>query len=215
MTRAETMALIGATRAVGIVRSPDEQTGTKVAEGIVHGGLPVIEVSLTTPGAVRIIEHLVSEPGVCAGAGTVMTVAQVHQMADIGVSFIVTPHLDEEIVAAGLERGIVMGPGVFTATECARALAAGADLLKLFPAGIAGVSGMKALMDPFPQARWLPTGGVGSENIAQWLDAGALAAGVGSDLTRGGIEQAEDRARHLVSTLAGIPRKAPQRGANQ
>ncbi len=213
MTRDDTLEMIFRTRAVAIVRSPDADTAIRNAEAIVEGGLPVIEVSLTTPGAAQVIERLVDQAGVCAGAGTVMSREDVNRMADLGVSFIVTPHFDEEIVSAGLERGLVMGPGVFTATDCARALAAGADLLKLFPAGLAGVSGMKALMDPFPQAKWLPTGGVSIDNAADWLQAGASAVGVGSELTRDGPENALERARHVAAVLSSIPPLSAPKGS--
>lgn len=215
MTRDDALELILSTRAVGIVRSSDAETALQNAEAIVEGGLPVIEISLTTPGAAGVIERLADQPGVCAGAGTVMSVDEVHQMADLGVAFIVTPHFDEDIVAAGLERGLVMGPGVFTATECARALAAGADLLKLFPAGLAGISGMKALMDPFPQARWLPTGGVGIDNAADWLQAGASALGVGSELTRSGPEKATEQSRQLAAVLSSLSSTPHRKGLDK
>ena len=213
MNRDNSLQLIASTRVVAIVRSSDAETALQNAEAIVEGGLPVIEVSLTTPGAADVITRLVDMPGVCAGAGTVMSVEDVHRLADLGVSFIVTPHLDEEIVTAGLERGLVMGPGVFTATECARALASGADLLKIFPAGLAGVSGMKALMDPFPQASWLPTGGINIDNAAEWLQAGATAVGVGSELTRGGSDRAAGQARKVLGVVSSLPPLSVPKGS--
>lgn len=213
MNRDDTLQLIASTRVVAIVRSSDSEAALQHAEAIVEGGLPVIEVSLTTPGAADVIKRLVDMPGVCAGAGTVMSVEDVHRLADLGVSFIVTPHLDEEIVTAGLERGLVMGPGVFTATECARALSSGADLLKLFPAGLAGVSGMTALMDPFPQASWLPTGGVSIDNAAEWLEAGATAVGVGSELTRGGSDRAAEQARKVLGVVSSLPPLSVPKGS--
>lgn len=106
-----------------------------------------------------------------------------------------------------------MGPGVFTATECARALSSGADLLKLFPAGLAGVSGMTALMDPFPQASWLPTGGVSIDNAAEWLEAGATAVGVGSELTRGGSDRAAEQARKVLGVVSSLPPLSVPKGS--
>lgn len=209
MKAERTRQLIATTRVVAIIRTHSRSLAEETAWAIAEGGLCVVEVSFTTPGALDVVRELAKNPEVCAGAGTLMTVNQVHEVADAGASFIVTPHLDRDIIRAAKQRGLVVGPGVFTATECAIALSEGADYLKLFPAFQASIKGMKALMDPFPEASWLPTGGVSIDNATDWLEAGATAVGVGSELTGHGAEKARMRAQELSSRIDAMSAKAP------
>jgi len=205
----EQMALA---KVVAIIRVQDSLRARELGAAIISGGLPIVEVSLNTPGALEAIEALAKEqPGVI-GAGTVLEVADVARVAKAGAKFIVTPNLNPEVVRAGLAEGLMVGPGVFTATECHQAMALGAHVLKLFPAANAGISGMKALMDPFPGAVWLPTGGIAPDNMAQWLDAGAFAVGVGSSLTKGDSDHAREVAQGIRDIVEALGQPVQQEG---
>jgi len=186
-----------ASRVVAIIRASDPKSAIDVGHAIISGGLPVVEVSLNTPGALDAISTLADDSTGLIGAGTVLEVADVQRVVDAGAHFMVTPNFNPEVVQAGLAAGLLVGPGVFTATECHQAMSIGAQVLKLFPAAIAGIPAMKALRDPFPTAVWLPTGGIGVSDIPAWLDAGALAVGMGSALTGGGPHQAEQKAQQI------------------
>lgn len=201
--RAEVRARIDRSRVVAIVRTDDPDTALNVARAIIDGGLDVVEVSLTTPQAVEVIAELVRTTAACIGAGTVLTVAEVDRVALAGAAFLVAPNLDETVARTAIDAGLVVGPGVFTATECARALAVGADYLKLFPAAVAGIPGLTALRGPFPTARWLPTGGIGPADAAAWLAAGASAVGLGGGLTVGDPAVITARTRTLCAGLVG------------
>lgn len=208
-----TLDVIIESRVVCIVRTTDPQTAHDVALGVHAGGLPVVEISLNTPDAVEVIAGLSQTPGLCVGAGTVLSVQDVQRVAAAGARFMVAPNLDDDVVRAAKDAGLVVGPGVFTGTECARALALGADLLKLFPATTAGPATMQALSDPFPTARWLPTGGIGIDNAATWLAAGATAVGIGSQLTGFGTAEAERRAAEIVHMLRKSSRPTTEAGS--
>lgn len=200
MTGELVLAQMARTRVVAIIRTKDSATATELGLAIIAGGLPVVEVSLNTPGALEAIRALADDGRGVIGAGTVLDVADVARVAAAGATFMVTPNMNPDVVRAGLDHGLVVGPGVFTATECHQAMALGAHVLKLFPAAQAGISMMRALRDPFPEALWLPTGGISLENMSEWLQAGALAVGVGSALTGGGPE----RATAVAHTIRGI-----------
>lgn len=206
MTGELVLAQMARTRVVAIIRTKDSATATELGLAIIGGGLPVVEVSLNTPGALEAIRALADDGRGVIGAGTVLDVADVARVAAAGATFMVTPNMNPDVVRAGLDHGLVVGPGVFTATECHQAMALGAHVLKLFPAAQAGISMMRALRDPFPEALWLPTGGISLENMSEWLQAGALAVGVGSALTGGGPERATAVAhtiRDIVVSLDG------------
>lgn len=201
MTIESTLHQIETSRVVAIVRTSDNRRAVETALAIAEGGLPVIEVSLTTPGAVHAIAELAGAPDIVVGGGTVLTVEEVNLVADAGASFLVAPNMNPEVIEAAIERGLVVGPGVFTATECVQALQAGAHLLKLFPAVQAGIVAMRALSDPLPGARWLPTGGISKAELTDWLTAGATAVGLGSELSGHGPDEALVRARRVAAVI--------------
>jgi 2-dehydro-3-deoxyphosphogalactonate aldolase len=146
-------------------------------------------------------------PEILVGAGTVMTTAQVQQLADIGADLMVTPHTDPTLIAAAQGAGLVSLPGFYTASEAFAALAAGATALKLFPAEQAGPAGVKALRAVLPaSARVLPVGGVSPDNMAAWHAAGAAGFGLGSALYSQGttIDELGLRARRFVAAWNAI-----------
>ena len=201
MSTESTLGQIAKSRVVAIVRTSDTRRAVETGLAISEGGLPVIEVSLTTPGAVEAIAELAAAKNIVVGGGTVLTVDDVHRVADAGAHFLVAPNMNPAVIEAAIARGLVVGPGVFTATECVQAIQAGAHLLKLFPAIQAGIPAMRALSDPLPGVRWLPTGGISSADLLEWLAAGATAVGLGSELSGHGPEDALLRAQRVVGIV--------------
>jgi len=188
-------------RIIAVVRCADSGTALDIGHALIDEGVDVLEVSLTTPDALAIISALRERPEACVGAGTVLSEHQVILTEAAGAQFIVAPNTDPEVIAAARRRDLTMAAGVFTGTECALAMRAGADLLKLFPAMAAGIGTMRAFQGPFPSARWLPTGGIDLTNARDWLAAGATALGVGGSLTGAGVDAARRTARDLVAVV--------------
>ena len=170
-----------------LVRSNSQSEGQALADALVEAGVKVIEITLTTPGAHKIIEQLLKNKGLLVGAGTVRTVKEVKKMEDIGVSFIVSPNTNEDVIVATKKLKLVSMPGVSTPSEVAIAEESGADILKLFPATILGPAHLKMLREPFPGNRWCPTAGITLESIPKWFEAGADLVGLGGPVTKDGV----------------------------
>lgn len=145
-----------------------------------------MEVTLDNPDSLSAIRQLRDALGeeVTLGAGTVRTTEQVREAAESGAQFCVSPHVDPRIVSASKNAGLVSIPGACTPTEVEMAIDAGADCVKLFPAGPLGVKYLAALRSPFPNVRFVPTGGISHGELRPWYEAGAFAVGLGSDLVR-------------------------------
>ena len=170
-----------------LVRSNSQSEGQALADALVEAGVKVIEITLTTPGAHKIIEQLLKNKDLLVGAGTVRTVKEVKKMEDIGVSFIVSPNTNEDVIVATKKLKLVSMPGVSTPSEVAIAEESGADILKLFPATILGPAHLKMLREPFPGNRWCPTAGITLESIPKWFEAGADLVGLGGPVTKDGV----------------------------
>jgi 2-dehydro-3-deoxyphosphogluconate aldolase / (4S)-4-hydroxy-2-oxoglutarate aldolase len=148
----------------------------------------VLEITMTVPGAVDVIKGLTAEidPEVIVGAGTVMDAQTAQACIEAGAQFIVSPALNLETIAFCGQQGVLVMPGVLTPTEVVTAWTAGADFVKVFPAGaVGGASYIKALKAPLPQVKLVPTGGVSLQTAAAFIKAGAEALGVGGDLVDG------------------------------
>ena len=170
-----------------LVRSKSQSEGQAMADALVEAGVKVIEITLTTPGALKIIEKLLKNKDLLVGAGTVRTVKDVKKVEDVGASFIVSPDTNEDVIAATKKLKLVSMPGVSTPTEVAIAEESGADILKLFPAAILGPAHLKMIREPFPNNRWCPTAGITLESIPKWFEAGADLVGLGGPLTKDGV----------------------------
>ena len=170
-----------------LVRANSQKEGQAMADALVEAGVKVIEITLTTPGALKIIEKLLKNKDLLVGAGTVRTVKDVKKVEDVGASFIVSPDTNEDVIAATKKLKLVSMPGVSTPTEVAIAEESGADVLKLFPAAILGPAHLKMIREPFPNNRWCPTAGITLESIPKWFEAGADLVGLGGPLTKDGV----------------------------
>jgi 2-dehydro-3-deoxyphosphogluconate aldolase/(4S)-4-hydroxy-2-oxoglutarate aldolase len=174
------------------------------AEVIADAGIRAVELPLTTPGALQALHELRDRrPDLLAGAGTVITPADVAAAHAAGAQFLVAPCTRPSALATAADCGVAMVPGAFTATEIVTALEQGAEVIKLFPATL-GPAYVAALRSPLPRARLVPTGGVGLEAITGFLQAGAFAVALGSPLVGDALETGEfdalaERARRAVA----------------
>ena len=169
-----------------LVRCNTQAQGQEMADALVDAGVKVIEITLTTPGALKIIEKLLKNKDLLVGAGTVRTAKDVKKVEAIGGRFIVSPDTNEDVIAATKKLKLVSMPGVSTPTEVGIAVDAGADILKLFPASVLRPAHLKSIREPFPNNRWCPTAGVTLESIPKWFEAGADLVGLGGPLTKDG-----------------------------
>ena len=181
-------AIQSAIEAAGIMpvlraRSADE--GRALVEALVAGGIAIMEVTMTVPGAVDLLRALKKEYGdrLLLGSGTVTTADQAAATIDAGAEFVVSPSLHPDVISKTKALGKVSIPGALTPTEAITAWRTGADYVKIFPcSAVGGASYLKALLAPFPELRLIPTGGVTLATAPDFLKAGARALGVGTDL---------------------------------
>ena len=156
-----------------LVRCNTQKEGQEMSDALVDAGVKVIEITLTTPGALKIIEKLLKNKDLLVGAGTVRSVKDVKKVEAIGARFIVSPDTNEDVISATKKLKLVSMQGVSTPTEVGIAVDAGADILKLFPASVLGPAHLKSIIEPFPNNRWCPTAGVTLDSIPKWFEAGA------------------------------------------
>lgn len=182
---------------VGILRGvPSEQTH-RVVDALVAGGVTTLEVTADTPGAVDTIDRLTDafdSEDVLVGVGTVLDSETAGAALRAGANFVVTPSFDPGVVETCNRHGVAVAPGVATPTEAVEATEAGADLLKVFPAGPLGPDYVGAMGGPLGQLPLLPTGGVSLDNVEDFFAAGASGVGVGSSLVDGDAVDREDYA---------------------
>ena len=184
LTRAEIVTRIQATGVVAVIRLTDAAVGRDVAQALVDGGVTALEVTMTVPRAVALIEELsgVLPENCLIGAGTVVDAATAVDVMRAGARFVVGPVLRRDVIAACRERDVPVMPGCFSPTEILEAWDAGADIVKVFPATSLGPSFFKDMRGPLPHVKLMPTGGVTRENAGDWIRAGAVAIGVGTAL---------------------------------
>ncbi len=195
---------------VAILRGLSPGEANAVGDAIVEPGFRLLEVPLNSPQPYESIALLRARfPQALVGAGTVLSVAQVHQVREAGGELIVSPNFNAEVVAEAARLGLVCLPGVMTPTEAFGALAAGATGLKLFPAELASPSVVKALLAVLPSGTPLmPVGGITPSNMTEWRAAGATGFGIGSSLYKPGKEASavRDTAMAFVAAYNGVVR---------
>ena len=170
---------------VPVVRAPSADTARAAVDAVGEGGIPVVEITMTVPGAVGVIEQVRArfDGYAVVGAGTVLDAETARACIEAGAEFVVSPVLDLETIALCRELNVVVIPGALTPNEIYAAWKAGADLVKVFPCDSAGgAKHIRSVRAPLPQIPLLPTGGVTLETAADYFAAGATAVGVGSDL---------------------------------
>jgi len=197
MTRQETLKTLCDVGIVPVVRAKTADVLTDIAKALAAGGVPVVEVTLTVPGAVDGIRRLVGTfgPDLVVGVGSVTSPAQAEEAMDAGARFVVGPVLVPEVIAAAHEQDRPVIPGAYTPTEIFQAHALGADVVKVFPADVGGPAFFKAVLAPMPFLRLMPTGGVDLSTAAAFIKAGAVTLGAGSALVEGKAVAAGDWAR--------------------
>jgi 2-dehydro-3-deoxyphosphogluconate aldolase/(4S)-4-hydroxy-2-oxoglutarate aldolase len=190
---------------VPVVRASSADQACIAAEAVREGGIPIVEITMTVPGAVELIRELVKNCGseVLIGAGTVVNADAARRCIDAGAEFLVSPGLNLPTVAVAAREGRLIMAGALTPTEVMAAWDAGADFIKIFPCGqVGGAKYIKALKGPFPQISFIPTGGVNLNTAAEFLEAGSVALGIGGELV-----QAEALKANKPEIIVEIARK--------
>jgi 2-dehydro-3-deoxyphosphogluconate aldolase/(4S)-4-hydroxy-2-oxoglutarate aldolase len=185
MGRAEILGRIRATGIIPVIRAPTADDALAAVEAMRAGGIDIVELTMTVPSAVKVIEKVVERYGdaIVAGAGTVLDAETARACILAGARFVVSPIVDVPTIRVCRTYGIPVVPGALTPTEIVRAWRAGADLVKVFPCGaVGGASYIKALRAPLPQIDLVPTGGVTVATVGAFIAAGAYAVGAGADL---------------------------------
>jgi len=195
--------------ALGIVRVQKAENLLQIAEALQGGGLNCVEITMTTPGALRAIEEAVGKLGdeVLMGAGTILDAATARQAILAGAQFLVTPTVEPDVIEMAHRYGIVVIAGAMTPSEILTAWEAGADMVKVFPAGILGPEYIKAVRGPLPQIPLVPTGGITAGNAGEFIKAGAAIVCAGGWLVdkkavaEGRYEVLTERATQLVEAV--------------
>ena len=212
MSQEKTKETIERVGIVPVLRARSAEEGHALAEALVAGGINVIEVTMTVPGAVELLREVKKAHGerVLLGSGTVTTVEQAVETIEAGAEFVVSPSLHPEVIGVTKEMGKVSIPGALTPTEAITAWRAGADYVKIFPcSAVGGASYLKALLAPFPELRVIPTGGVTLATAVDFLRAGARALGVGTDLVNAkAIEEGKpEKVTEMARTYVEVVRR--------
>ena len=184
MSQSEIIEKIIQNGAVAVIRMNDSTKLIKVAEAINKGGVSGIEITMTVPGALKIIEEATRAIGreMNIGVGSVLDAHTAQDAINAGANYVVSPIFKKEIVDIAHRNNVPAVPGAFTPTEIQNAYEAGADIVKVFPADVVGMAFFKGVLAPMPHLKLMPTGGVTLTNAGDWLKAGACAVGVGTAL---------------------------------
>jgi len=172
---------------VPVVRASSPAEARLAAQAVCDGGIPIVEITMTVPGAVEVIRELRKNAlsGVLVGAGTVLDAETARRCLDAGAEFLVSPGLNVPTVEFAVREGKLIMAGALTPTEVITAWNAGADFVKVFPCGqVGGAKYIKALKGPFPHIPLVPTGGVNLNTAAEFIEAGSAALGIGGELVQ-------------------------------
>lgn len=200
-----------AAKIVAIIRLDEYSRAVEVAQALAAGGITTLEFTLTGKGAIEAIGAVRATLGstICVGIGTVLRPEEAHAAIDAGAEFLVTPALRPAVIDVAVKRSTLILSGGLTPTELLTAYEAGAEMVKLFPARLANPAYLKDLLAPMPFLQVVPTGGVSAENARAYLDAGAVAVGIGGNLVpakavaTGDFAQISAAARACVAAVQG------------
>ena len=195
-------------RLVAVIRAPDAQSALGAARAVAAGGVRIVEITFTVPGAPRVMAALRDEPGLTVGAGTVLTAAQAREALAAGARFLIAPNLAREVADEAAGASVLFCPGAYTTTEIIAARDAGAQVVKVYPVGVAGGPAyIRIIRDPLPDIPLLAAGGTTLENVVPFLEAGCVGVGLGASLAdpalaaAGRFDELTRRARAFVERL--------------
>jgi 2-dehydro-3-deoxyphosphogluconate aldolase / (4S)-4-hydroxy-2-oxoglutarate aldolase len=215
MTPQVLLAQVEVLRIFAVIRTETADQAVEAGRACLRGGIRLLEVTFTVPGAPDAIRRLAREEGALLGAGSIVARDQVRAARDAGAVFTVSPHCDPDLAAEAKGQGLSVALGGVTPTELLACQRAGADIVKIFPASALGPAYLKAVREPLPFLRLMPTGGVDADNMRAYLDAGAVAVGMAgsllpkADVAGGRWDAITARARDLVSAVDAW-RKGPR-----
>jgi len=214
MSKGEILKKVEETGIVAIVRTENAEKALKIIEAIKKAGIYAIEITMTVPGAIDVIEQITdkySNDEVLIGAGSVLDAETARACILAGAEYIVSPSLDKETIAMCNSYQKVSMPGAMSVTEVVKAMKYGADIVKIFPATLFGPKIIKAIKAPLPQAPLMPTGGVNLKNVKDWIKAGSVAVGVGSSLSKGAkhgdYKQVTETAKEFIRLIKEAKRE--------
>lgn len=188
-------------KVIGVLRADTKEEAIEKGEALLKGGLRILEVTFTIPEAEKVIRHFRDNSDALIGAGTITNKQQAEMAIEARSQFMISPGFSVVVSEIASKYDIPYLPGVCTPTDIMQALEYGYKLLKLFPASAYGISYMKNLKGPFPHVQFIPTGGIDEQNMQSWLDAGAIAVGLGGSVTSGSTDEIETKFRNIVESL--------------
>jgi 2-dehydro-3-deoxyphosphogluconate aldolase/(4S)-4-hydroxy-2-oxoglutarate aldolase len=195
-------------RLVAVIRAPHAQAALDAARAVAAGGVRIVEITFTVPGAPQVIAALEDQPGLTVGAGTVLTAAQAREALAAGARFLIAPNLSREVADEAASAGVLFCPGAYTTTEILAARDAGAQVVKVYPVGVVGGPAyIHIIRDPLPDIPLLAAGGTTLENVVPFLEAGCVGVGLGAALAdpalaaAGRFDELTRRARAFVERL--------------
>lgn len=211
MDRADVIKKIKEERLVAVVRAESAKQGFDIVDAVTAGGIKIIEVTMTVPGAVEIIKELSEKyknTDISIGAGTVLDAETARMVILAGAEFVVSPMLSIDVMKMCNRYKVAVIPGVMTVKESVEALEMGADILKIFPGNAYSPAIISSFAGPLPQAGFMPTGGVDVDNVIDWIKSGAVAVGTGSSLTKGAktgdYKAVTEKAREFVEEVKKV-----------
>lgn len=214
MTPEQFLDTLWRARVTAIMRAKSEEVAGEAMRAAVRAGFRVVEFTMNTPNAIGLIAEFSRDESLVVGAGTVLTVSEARAAVDAGARFLVSPVVDDEVIAEAHRLGVAVMPGTYSPTEMWHAHRAGAQLQKLFPVTAAGPDHVRSVLGPMPFLRIVPTNGVEVGNVAAYLDAGAFAVGCVSalfssaDMAARAYDRIETRASALLAAAAEAERPA-------
>lgn len=200
-------------RVSAIIRTNDQALAAEAMQAAVDGGFKMIEFTLTTPGALELVNSFSKRDGLLVGAGTVLTTSQAREAVAAGARFLVSPIVDAEVIGEAAALDVPCIPGAYTPTEMETAHRHGADFIKVFPAPFGGAEFIRGVLGPLPHLNLFPTAGATPDNFGEFLEAGCAGVGfvrslfVPAELSCGDFAAIRDRAARIIRRLSDIPAK--------